>query len=776
MLLTNFLRPFVSSWSKPQQADRTSTTKQTSKPSALARAAGETCVLESLERRLNLTADLALEVSDNQVLPDFLVPGDTPVLNLLVRNNSPLAFTGAITVRVDFFSAGGIFGNGPSPVATFNFNQNITNLAPDAALAVNVNNINIAAVLGENGLDGIGPGDYEIIATIIRPQGQTWTDEFSPNNSVSVTDSVPIEVRWVFGNVDSRTNIVFRGLDIDGTAFSIGLTGGGSGEIQQGEFGQLIFANALGNAASTLTFTGPTTGVGTARTIDLNLEQLSYNVVLQDSRVTQMTLNAPTLNLTGNVSINGFEPPIGEGNVSPAIALGSLNGDLNVGNALFGNGPDLNYVVRSLAIGTLGNGQVLVDGNVDQLRITTIEGGDDSGIEINGNVGTITVGDASFTAISVDGSAGAINFGDINGISFFVEGNGTTFRAGDILGSEIGFGGRLTSFVAGDIADSAISINFDSRSFRSSMTFQANQIQDSVIDINQFVSTFAIQSWVSSNVPPALQLGNKLATNTLSARAFGTLTTRIGGTRTEPIPGDFVANIGALGGISRQTQVANVNIAGAFTGSLIVNGSVGTFTAAEVDTVDPNLPTILANGTIRSFTSPAALFTQLWGSNIGTVNATLPSESNLEVLGGVRFNPTALADGDVEDLLDSLVFRSGAVGALNLTLPAASTGVVVRATAGVSANIESARDVSGNINFANNLTTSGSNTISRLGSLTVNGSLTGNSLQFGFITYPATARLGTSTVTLPATSGSGPIAGAGIPANVFWRLGRPPIL
>jgi hypothetical protein len=744
-----------------------------------ARAIGATELIERLEQRQLLTADLALEISDLQSLPSFLVPGDRPVLNFLIRNNSPEAFTGRVNILVQMFAQDPLTGL-PEAEATYAFNLptpvQLTNLAPDASAAVNVTNFDMPASFQADGsISGVTPGDYFIFGTITRPEGQTWTDEFVGNNQVDVTFDQPMSVVWGFGAIGDRTNVVFTATDADdvpgSTRFSMSMAGGGAGlfSVPNNALGQVApvpvqltidLPDTSAASVWTVTSLAPTSATGAARSVDLTMN-------FESSRaVGSYTVNAAPLNLTGS---GDFEIIPG----APLTAtLGNVTGSIDVQSiGLFSSTAS----VRSLTLGNLSGslgvgGSVLLGGDVGAGRIdvgtlrvgnVTPLGLDPTSILIDGNVTSAVFGNIARTGLEIRGNATALTVGNVESAGIYVGGNGTSFRAGDLSSLEFNYGGRLGTFVASDIELSEISLNSFNRPYRYGTSFAAQFVTDTSLFVSGLLSSVSVNSWVFGGLGASVGLNSE---NSIFAYAIGTLTTRNTGSGKSFAPGDFDATVVAGGQIARPTQIGTVNIAGELGGFIVANGSIGSITAASIDTfgtVEARVaPSILANGRLGSLTSPNLVDAQVFASNIGTLTATLRSNAVAQILAGVRFDFDDLIEDPVAfDLGDDLSYGSGSIASLALTVAPAATGIDVRASAGITAPQVGV--------FTGATTTRLNNTVSRLNALTINGTLTGNTFRMGFINFPASVRLAGATVAVPAT---GAITS---PGDTLIRLSRP---
>ncbi len=743
-----------------------------SRPSALKPSAKHTTkvarvghgLIEALEPRQLLTADLALEVSDALTLPSFLVPGDRPVLNFLVRNNSSESFTGRVNIRVQMFPLDTLTGL-PAAEATYAVtlptSVQITGLASDAALAINLTNFDMPAEFNVDGsIGGVTPGQYFIVGTIFRPDGQTWTDEFAGNDQVDVTFDEPIEVQWAFGNVEDRTNVTFIATDTDdvvsATRFSMTMTGGGFGFFvpQDEAIGlslppvQLNITYPTASAASVwnVNSLAAAGAIGMARTVDLTMDVSAFTGF--GGSLGTFTINAANLNLTGNGDIEI------DSDLPLTATFGAITGEFSVGNTS-------STAVASVRSFTMGD----LEGDLNFNPAPGFLGGgfENRGINVAAlRVGNITNPPKTFSNISVQGDATVVTLGNTAFTNLSVLGNGTSFRAGNMDNTDVDYGGRLATFVAGNINDGTIGVNQLNRPYRTSTTFTALNVVDTALFVNGFISNLSVNRWTVGALGGSVGYDT---TNAIFARAFGTVTTRNTGTGKNFLPGDFDATLVAAGGINRPTQIASVNIAGEFGGFIVSNGSVGSITAGSIDTFGTGetrvVPSILVNGRLGTLTSPNLVDGEIYASNIGTITATLRSNAFAQALAGVRFNINELTENPaLFNTAANLSFGSGAVANLNLTINTGATGINFRASAGVLASALTLGPTTAT-------TTILSNTISRLGAATITGVLGTNVFRLGFISFPAVVRFGAVNVAVPA------IGAITSPGDTLVRLARP---
>jgi hypothetical protein len=465
---------------------------------------------------------------------------------------------------------------------------------------------------------------------------------------------------------------------------------------------------------------------------------------------------------------------------------------------------DIDGSVASLAI-TLDvtDATLFIGGNVGAFTVRDLIS---SGVTIGGNVASITArnlsGGVNGTFLDVNGTAGPVTLGNLSNADLYFDESGGAFTAGNLLDSNIYYGGIIPSFTAANLLGDENSVEINNQlgrlRFGRTVAMTLGNITSTVyISVNGHLSTLSINKWDVADT-------STLGAGSISALSAGSVIVR-GVTPagvTDPAAGRTEGEFIFTGGTGRASAVDSVNINGLFTGLFLAGGSVGSFTARGIDTFDGDLvqPSVVVGGTLRTFTlsnttAPAApLQTRaaVWARNLTTVTANIGGAgSSFEVAAGARFSPSDVAPsimkGSLLAAVDDLVdWGSGSIGTLNLNLRpgSATTNFTGRFTAGIDAGLASPnRNVSGRLTFANAARTVTSTTISRINTINVTGAAAagGNSVQFGFISYSATAftYAGTAntriSTTLPTTAPGFITSSAGftVPAETFFRLGRP---
>ncbi|MFO0376129.1 MAG: hypothetical protein ACK51N_03680 [bacterium] len=803
-----------------------------------AASAAPTDLFAGMESRRLLAGDLGVEIGDAFSPLDFYIPGETITVPVVVHNNyadpNPAGTRMRVTVQMLDQNNNIIISRTTAGVAA--------PLAPDSATTVNVG-IPVLAYGGE----ALSPGRYSIRASVAFVD-ETVPEEFPADNTA--TETAAVTVRWAFGNVDSRSGLVFRSADVDGTTYSISASAGGSGEFfgrMTDVISRLDMQFVPGSSSSVLAFavTGRLPGTQADQFIDLPMNiAILRPSTFAAAAATFGGIAAPALNINGEITDDMLDlPPNGSAGfklTSGPITMHDFTGALrsNSGGigALTVNDFQGSFFLSppadgmtSVTTGALRFNSIsnpvdsfdafFVAGNVASLTVT--QDIHDAGIAVYGNIGSLSFRDAVSARFNILGSVGSLSGRDLGGagVVLSIQGAvgpvtlrnvysskltfhsaGSTFRANEISRSSIYYAGSLTSLVTGDLngIGNQIAINAESARFGRSVAINLGNVT-SQLDLfaNAHISTLSLNKWALPNTD-AMRPGLIRALSAGSVIVRGV--TPAG--QTDPHAGLTEGQFAFIGGTGRSAAVDSVKISGLFTGQFLAGGSVGSFTAKGIDTFGgvPIQPSLVIGGTLRSFTlsntastaAPLTTRAALWARNFTTITANIGGAgSYFEVAAGAHFAPAALAayitqpitDGPVS--LDQMVsWSSGSVGTLNLGLRAATDNLVTRVTAGINADVSGPNRIFGGaISFGPEARTTGSATISRISTINVSGpaAANGNSIQFGFITYPTSAftYAGTANTrispTLPlSTPGFIPSTpGFSVPFEAFFRLGRP---
>ena len=800
----------------------------------LAAAAGEATSnmnwSETLEPRQMMTADLGIELSSTYVPQSFYVPGETITIPFVIRNNDVGSFNGKAVVTLSLLSTS----------ASSTITQNVTSLASDGTVSGTISYVVPA---------GFTAGNYtpRLSLTLQNTVGAAITDNDTLDNRLDLrtTDAI---VRWAFGNipdnetVEGRSNVTMLGVDTDGTEYTMKMTGGGFGEfISAAEglvFNKLVLTGvrtAAGPTAQTVTFAYvPDTDAGSNDNVDFNylVGTASQSAALPDTLIS--VFSAPAVNFRRGFALGetiggGVNIPATRG-TTPSV-VGTVVTVRNIAGTLISDDARIFGNVGAFTAADV-NCPLYVTGATGVFRLTSISA--DGELNVGGNMTSLTIGTAATPSvvaiqdaeILINGNVGAVSIGTVQGsvVGIVVSGTLTfagsvgAFTAADVRNASILIGKSLPSFTARDISLSRIALNYGSVLDNVAKPFTARNINASVIDAQLSFSTFTAASWTTSSEGFSVT-DNLLIANSITTVTIGTAGSTVAGN------GNFDAKAYIGDRVSRTVQLGTVNINGILTGSFIVAGSTGAFTAKVVNSgayrpasggsTPQWAPALMASGTVASFTSTDVRSGALWATSIRTVNLTVTSNNrNFEVVAGFKADREAIFTVRGTDeiihgggIYSPAVIRSGLIGTLNLTLRNATTAPVAPAVSGFtgrfaagfnalqSAEAEFRSSSTGFLDFAlantnSKLLTGTTGSDGRINAINITGVLTpavgtANSLAFAAIDFPTarfnygTLRTGLNGVLVPA-AGSPPVAGpitiVGVPsaAGTFFRVGRLP--
>ena len=776
---------------------------------------------ETLEPRQMMTADLGIELSSTYVPQSFYVPGETITVPFVLRNNNVASFTGKAVVQFSLLST----------LATTTIIQNVSGLAPDGTVAGTISFVIPA---------GFSSNNYtpRLNLTLQNTVGTTIADNDTLDNRLDLrtTDAI---VRWAFGNIPDnetvagRTNVTMLGVDGDGTEFTMKMTGGGFGEfISFAEglvFNKLVLTGvraAAGPTAQTVTFAYvPDTDSSSNDNVDFNylLGTASQSAALPITLIS--VFSAPAVNFNRGFAIG---ETIGGGvNISATAATTAIT-VRNIAAAALSDDARIFGNVGAFTAANVGC-PLYVTGSTGVFRLTKISA--DGELNVGGNMTSLTIGTAATplivaiqdAEILISGNVGAVSIGTVQGSvvgsvvsgTLTFEGSVGAFTVADVRNASILIGKSLPSFTARDINLSRIALNYGNVLDNVAKPFTARNISASVIDAQLSFSTFTAASWMNTSE------GFNVTANLLIANSITTVTIGTAGS-TVANNGNFDAKAYIGDRVSRPTQLGTVNINGILTGSFIVAGSTGAFTARVVNSgayrpassgsTPEWAPALMASGTVASFTSSDVRSGALWATSIRTVNLTVTSNNrNFEVVAGFKADREAIFTVRGTDeiihgggIYQPAVIRSGLIGTLNLTLRNATTAPVAPAVSGFTGRFAAGfnvlqtietdyRSTTGLLDFAlantnSKLRTGTPGSDGRINAINITGVLapavgTANSLAFAAIDFPTarfnygTLRTGLNGVLVPAAGtppAAGPITIVGVPsaANTFFRVGR----
>lgn len=739
-------------------------------PSRLAAAAGRQSqgdLFMSLEPRQMMAADLAVQVGETFAPPSFLVPGDRVTLPVVLRNNGTDPFTGraVVTVRAFAVAAG---ARAQNPSATFSSTVPLTALASDATRPTPID---------FNVTEALRPSDYEfdVVVALQNSAGNALTDEFTADNTVTLDG---LSVRWVFGTIDGRSNIAFRGVDADGTGYSLSVTGGGFGIItpndpQDPQSRTTINISApsqtnpftstpsvLENVASSfaVAVTGRTGNANNFVDLDADIS-IGSPASLTRLRVPNLAaFNAPALNLTGSIEFTRDDTgnagiPGAFAGVAGAFTINNLTGSLEVGRVGSFTANDLSLT-----------GDVSFRDTVTTFRARDISSPNNQrNVNFSSTVTSITTRNLTNIELGASANVGTITTGNLTTSGLQALGTVNSFTAGTINDVSLNFRRPLTTFTARSITASTIATNADVVFPLRPLTFTADVVSNSSLTAQQIVTTLSVAGWTRSGQNTA----------NIIAPAIGTFTVRPAPATNPPAgAGVFSANAFIAGGTARANVIDTLTINGTLSGSVFAAGSVGAATINRFGAISATGPVdgaaFVASGTVRAFTANSLVSSsRLWVNSVRTATVTYTDNgAQFELLAGARFTGLDLL-GAVSTSADPnavISWRSGAVGTLAATIRPNVTGTSTRIAAGVDPT-NLTRNQAGNLVFTGNtngadagLGVFASDTTSRIERITLSGSLnqaSANSFELAFARFPTAAfAVGTPPVniTIPNTN------------------------
>lgn len=665
-------------------------------------SAAPTDLFAGMESRRLLAGDLGVEIGDAFSPLDFYIPGETITVPVVVHNNyadpNPAGTRMRVTVQMLDQGNNVIISRTTAGVAA--------PLAPDSATTVNVG-IPVLAYGGE----ALSPGRYSIRASVAFVD-ETVPEEFPADNTA--TETAAVTVRWAFGNVDSRSGLVFRSADVDGTTYSISASAGGSGEFfgrMTDVISRLDMQFVPGSSSSVLAFavTGRLPGTQADQFIDLPMNiAILRPSTFAVAAATFGGISAPALNMSGEITDNLLDlmpvTPASYKLTSGAITLHDFTGDFRSSSAGIGAFTVNDFQgtfflsppadgLSSVSTGALRFNSIsspldvidtiFVAGDVAALTVTQDIIG--ARIAIYGDLGSLSFRDALSSRFSILGSVGPISGRDLGGAGVLMSihgpvgaitvrnidageltfhSSGSTFRANQISHSSIYYAGSLTSLVTGDLTGigNQIAINTESARFGRSVAITLGNVTSQLnLFANAHISTLSLNKWTLPDIDAA-------SPGLIRALSAGSVVVR-GVTpagQTDPDAGLTDGDFAFIGGTGRSATVDSVKISGLFTGQFLAGGSVGSFTARGIDTHDGQIvrPSVVIGGTLRTFTlsntpsTTAPLLTRaaLWARNFTTITANIGGAgSYFEVAAGAHFAPADLAGFITQPITDGPV-------------------------------------------------------------------------------------------------------------------------
>lgn len=241
-------------------------------------------LMEPLESRQLLTADLGVVFDDFSNAPLTLIPGDQIAIPIIVRNVGNSAAVGAVTI--DFFlSTNATFDAGDTLLRTF-ANQQVS-------LSADGFDNSEGTFEGTVTIPTINPGTFFFLVRL-RPNSQIG--DFNQSNNTAASEDTQA-FAWKFGSFDNRTNATLTLTDPSGTEVSFGLSGGGFGTVTRDGTNAERFDVALSNTGGASAFaieadggSGATAGIGLID--DITGGSLA-------------SITAPTARLFGDVTLTG---------------------------------------------------------------------------------------------------------------------------------------------------------------------------------------------------------------------------------------------------------------------------------------------------------------------------------------------------------------------------------------------------------------------------------------------------------------------------------------
>ena len=401
--------------------------------------APEQLKLESLEPRILLSADLAVDVS-SQLNLEHRQPGEHLVVNLNVENNGDIATNAPFKVDL-YASLDGSLGDDDILLGSKTFTGKLS--ADQQKL------LKVPLELPET----LAPANYTLIAKV---DGEGKIAENDESNNVSSLGNLNVE--WSFGVVSGHKGSTVLNLKTaDGTEATFKLTGGGQGTVdyQNGQFNIALTGTTARSSLLVTVVNG--SGPGTIGSINSALGLSSIKV--------------SNVALTGDINVNGKLAILSLGNVSNSrIAIAGQGAKLDVSA---GNIENLDFQSATPVGKFIANQWLDTDGQVDKLTAPSLASlrisGDFqadlnlAGADKNGfGLRSATIGGVSSGDWNVQRKAGTLTLGStsVNWHAAFGDAISTLRCKGDLFGS-LNMPSILTLQVDGDINAAEVNVGAD---------------------------------------------------------------------------------------------------------------------------------------------------------------------------------------------------------------------------------------------------------------------------------------------------------------------------
>jgi len=425
---------------------------------------------------------------------------------------------------------------------------------------------------------GMNPGSYRLIATVV-PASPIPGD--NPANNIAVTAGPVINLPASFGQVGNRANVKLVLFDDElNTPVTLTLTGGGTGTlVPNGDGFDVSIADSGPNSVLS---------VKTLKNIAVTAQNINVDGSLK-------TINAPTVNLAGNLAVSGSLGSLTLNDVADdhTITIGAASGSNKATTIRMGNVAEASVTtqmpIKSLTVDRWTDQDETPD-MITAPSIASIKsiGRFDAGLTIAGSGAGLALGAVNIGG-DVSGAEWAVAAGPVGSIQIGGEAGHWTLTTAAKVNTL-----KLASLVNSNISlESAGSITLSGDLTQSTVTFtrQPTSGNDRTTAINSLTvkgtvdhSTIASNSWMGKA--------------TLGAMVTSNLFAGVNGPGLPDAAGQF--NLGVTLKLVKITGIKG-SVAPAFAGSNVAAWTIGSVTLKGVDTSSEPAPFGIAANAIGTY-------------------------------------------------------------------------------------------------------------------------------------------------------------------------------